>query len=256
MPIVAAILAGFGFLVVVFKFAAEHGTCYGTQNAVAAHLVAAKVSGSTTTHSAQEASITLLLHSWVAGSILLLARLAVGVLALRVLVLAIRTLLRKLVLRLRAGVTSLLVLAILPDSDIRKVVSKHWVCLYIPLLLLLLVVVTVLADLLAMLEATLRRRTILRVVTLLVCLTLLAILLLRLLVLLLVAALFISTSLLRVGAVPLGWILLLLLAVALVVLIVSRHVQYSYESRYGYRGKCVVVKLCTVRRGSWKDAGG
>ena len=226
MSVVATVLVVLGLLLVVFELAAEYCTSDGTHNAMAAHLVAAKVSSSTTTHGAQKASVALLLHGGVTGTILLLSRLAVCVLALWILILTVRTLLRELALRLRAGVTSLLVLAVLPEIDVRKKdVSKRWSVWYLPLLLLL-VVVTVLADLLAVLETTLRRRTVLRVVALLVPVPLLAILLLRLLVttlLLLVAALVIST-LLRIWAVPLLVRLLLLLAVALVVLIVARHV--------------------------------
>lgn len=204
MSVVAAILVVLRLLEVVFGLVTENCASNGTDNAVAAHLVAAKVSSSTATEGAHKATVTLLLHSWVAGAILLLLpRLPVGVLALWVLILAIRTLLRELVVRLLAGVTSLLLLAILP--------------------LLRLIVVAVLAYLLAVLEAALRRRAVLRVVALLLPISLLAVLLLGLLVaLLLVTALVIST-LLRVWAVPLGWVLLLL-AVALVVLIVARHI--------------------------------
>lgn len=204
VAVVAAVLVVvLRLLEVVFSLAAEHCTCYGAQNTMAAHLVTAKVSGSTATKSTHKSSVALLLHSWVTGTVLLLTRLAVGVLALWVLVLAVRTLLRELILRLRGGVTSLLVLTILP-------------------LLLLVAVVTVLACLLTMLEATLRRRTVLRIVTLLVTVSLLTILLLRLLVTLLLVAALVIATLLRVGAVALGRVLLLL-TVALVVLIVSRH---------------------------------
>ena len=164
-----------------------------------------------------------MLHGWIAGTVLLLSRLAVGILALRVLIVAIGTLLRELVGRLLTGVASLLLLTVLPEVMSEEVSRNiQWSC-DLPLLLLL-VVVTVLANLLAMLEATLRWRTILRVVPLLVSISLLAVLLLRwLITLLLVAALVIST-LLGVWTVSLGWVLLLL-AVALVVLIVSRHVS-------------------------------
>lgn len=113
--------------------------------------------------------------------------------------------------------------------------------------LLLLVVVTVLAYLLAVLEATLRGRTILGVVALLVPVSLLAVLLLRLLVaLLLVAALVVST-LLRVRAVSLRRVLLLL-TVALVVLVVSRHGFFLFGiyrsiSRYELRSKGGVFEV-------------
>ena len=100
MTVVAAVLVVLGFLVVVFQLAAEHCTCYGTYNAVATRFVATEVSGSTATQSAHKPSVTLLLHSWVAGAVLLLTGLAIGVLAMRILILAIRSLLRELVLRL------------------------------------------------------------------------------------------------------------------------------------------------------------
>ena len=120
MPVVAAILIVLGLLVVVFELTTEHCTGDGTDNAVATHLVAAKVSSSAAAQGAHKASVTLLLHSWVAGAILLLSGLAVGVLALWILVLAVGTLLRELIVRLLAGVASLLVLAVLPESDVRK----------------------------------------------------------------------------------------------------------------------------------------
>lgn len=119
MAIVATVLVVvLRLLEVVLCLATKHGACYGTEDAVAAHLVAAKVSGSTATKSAHQASVTLLLHSWIAGTILL-SRLTVGILALGILILAVGTLLRELILRLRAGVPSLLVLAILSGRDVR-----------------------------------------------------------------------------------------------------------------------------------------
>lgn len=173
---------------------------------MATHLVATKVSGSTTAKSTHKPSVPLLLHRWVTGAVLLLSGLDVRVLALWVLILAVGALLRELVLRLRAGVASLLMrLIILP--------------------LLLLVVITVLAYLLlTMLKSTLRRGAVLRVVALLFAIALLAVLLLRLLVTLLLIATLVIAALLGVGAVALGRVLLLL-AVALVVLIVARHVD-------------------------------
>lgn len=200
MAIVTAVAIVLRLLGVVLELAAEHSACDGTKNAVATHLVATKVTGSTATKSAHQATVTLLLHSWVAVAVLL-PGLAVGILALWVLVLTIGALLRELVLRLGARISSLLILAVLP--------------------LLLVVVVTSL--LLAMLEAALCGRAVLGVVALLLPVTLLAVgllLLLLLVTLLLVATLVVATLLLL--AVALLWVLLLL-AVALVVLAVAGH---------------------------------
>lgn len=126
MSVIAAVLVLLGLLGVVLKLAAEHCPSDGTNNAVAAHLVAAKVSSSTTAHGAEKASVTFLLHGRVTGAVLLLPGLAICVLALAVgvLVLAVRTLLWELVLRLRAGVTSLLILVILPANIVRKKVRN------------------------------------------------------------------------------------------------------------------------------------
>lgn len=110
VAIVATVLVILGLLVLVFKLAAEHCAGESTEDAVAAHLVAAEVSGCTATKSAHQTAVAFLLHGWIAAAILL-AGLSVSVLALRVLILTIGTLLRELVLRLRAGVASLLILA-------------------------------------------------------------------------------------------------------------------------------------------------
>lgn len=186
-----------------------------------AHLVATKVAGSTATESSHKPSVALLLHGRVAGTVLLLSGLAVGVLALWILILAVRSLLRELVLRLRAGIASLLLLTVLPEKVVRIECFETTAWLLLPLLL---VVVDLLARLLAVLKPALGRRTVLRVVALLFSVPLLAVLLLRLLVtlLLLVAALVIAT-LGRVRAMAL-WRVLLLLAVTLVVLVVAGHV--------------------------------
>jgi hypothetical protein len=117
VTVVAAILVVvLGLLEVVLSLATKHGTCYGTEDAVAAHLVAAEVSGSTATKSTHQASVTFLLHSRITGSVMLLSRLTVRVLG--ILILTVGTLLRELILGLRTGVTSLLVLAILSDRDV------------------------------------------------------------------------------------------------------------------------------------------
>lgn len=113
MAVVATVAIILRLLGVVLEFAAEYCACDGTNYAMATHLVATEVSGSTATESAHEATVTLLLHSWVTVAILL-PGLTVGVLALWVLVLTIWSLLRELVLRLGARVSSLLILALLP----------------------------------------------------------------------------------------------------------------------------------------------
>jgi len=200
VAVVAAILVVLGLLELVLKLAAEHRACESTEDAVAAHLVTAKVSGCTATEGAHQTAVAFLLHGWIAAAILL-AGLSVSVLALRVLILTVGSLLGELVLRLCAGVASLLVLA------------------------LLLVVVLLAALLLTMLEAALCGRAVLRVVVLLLSVTLLTILLLWLVLLvplLLVATLVVSTLLVLRLAVSLLRVLLLL-AVALVVLVVARH---------------------------------
>jgi hypothetical protein len=110
VAVVATVLVVLGLLVLVFKLAAEHCAGESTEDAVAAHLVAAKVSGCTATESTHHTAVTFLLHGWIAAAILLTG-LSVSVLALGVLILTIGTLLGELVLRLRAGVASLLILA-------------------------------------------------------------------------------------------------------------------------------------------------
>lgn len=125
MTVVATILVVLGLLEVVFGLAAKYCACYGTQNAVAAHLVATEVSGSAATESSHKPSVTLLLHSWVAGTVLLLSGLAIGILALGILILTIGSLLRELVLRLLTGVASLLVLAVLPGNIVRSKMFRN-----------------------------------------------------------------------------------------------------------------------------------
>lgn len=90
----------------VLELAAEHRAGNGSDDTVATHLVATKVSRRTTTKRAHQASVALSLGIGVCGAVLLLAGLAVcvGTLALRVLVVGIGALLRELVLRLCAGI--------------------------------------------------------------------------------------------------------------------------------------------------------
>jgi hypothetical protein len=101
-----------GLLEMVLELVAHEGTGESAHDAVAAGLVSAKVAGSASTESAHESTVTLALHGGISGAVLLLARLAVCVLTLRVLVLAVSTLLGELVLRLSAGVLLLAVLAV------------------------------------------------------------------------------------------------------------------------------------------------
>ena len=140
-------------------------------------------------------------------------------------------------------------MAVLSKRNVRKRLFRNLgSSRYLPLLLL--TVVTVLAYLLAMLEAALCRGTVLRAVALLVSVTLLAsiallaVLLRRLLVSLLLVAALVVPTLWRVRAVALWWILLLL-AVALVVLIISRHVT-RLRTRYEYRSIGAVLYLCVL----------
>lgn len=157
MAVVATVAVVLGLLVVVLELAAEDCACEGTENTVATHLVAAKVSGSTATQSAHQAAVTFLLHGRVATAILL-SRLAMSVLALRVLILPVGTLLRELVLRLRAGVAALLILTgSIVSQDCFE--TSAWL-VHLPLLLLIVVVVLA-ALLLTMLEATLCGRAVL-----------------------------------------------------------------------------------------------
>lgn len=121
VTVVATVAIVLGLLGVVLELAAEHRACYGAQDAVTAHLVATEVSGSTATESAHQTTVTLLLHGWVTGAVLLLPGLPVGILALWVLVLAVGSLLGELVLGLRAGISSLLILAVLPEFVVREV---------------------------------------------------------------------------------------------------------------------------------------
>lgn len=93
-------VAVLSFLVLVFEFAAKDGACYGTENAVAAHLVTSKVAGSATTESAHQSTIALGLCIGICWAVLAWLGLAIWALALGILVLGIGALLGKLVRRL------------------------------------------------------------------------------------------------------------------------------------------------------------
>lgn len=103
----SAFLVLFGL---VFELASKHRTCYGTDDAVAAHFVAAKVSSSTTTQGAHQTPVTFSLCVWVCRAVVLLTRLAIGMLALslRILILGISALLWELVARLSTRILTLL----------------------------------------------------------------------------------------------------------------------------------------------------
>lgn len=107
-----------GLLVLVFELGTQHSACYGTNNAVTSHLVAAEISSRTATESAHYASVALSLGVGVGRSITWRTWLSIGrvvLLTLRILVGWVRALLRELVLWLCAWVTSLL-LAVVSGS--------------------------------------------------------------------------------------------------------------------------------------------
>ncbi|PSN66359.1 hypothetical protein BS50DRAFT_413209 [Corynespora cassiicola Philippines] len=97
-------------LELVLELVSHKGTCKRAEHAVAAHLVAAKVAGGTASQRAHEAAVALGLRVGVRGTVALLA---VGrLLALRILVLRVRALLRVLARRSLAWVLLLAVLAV------------------------------------------------------------------------------------------------------------------------------------------------
>jgi hypothetical protein len=206
-------------LEMVLELVAHEGTGESAHDAVAAGLVSAKIASGASTESAHESTVALTLHGGISGAVLLLARLAVCVLALRVLVLAVRALLGELVLRLRAGV---LLLAVLAAQELEQILQSLD-AKDLPLMLLLLLVAILAYLLLAMLKAALGRRAILLVVALLLAAVTLAVALLwwvSLLLLLLVLVAALVVALLGVGALGLLGVLLVLV-VALVVLVVG-----------------------------------
>jgi hypothetical protein len=128
-----AAAAVLGLLDVVLELVTHEGSGEGTDNAVAASLVSAKVPGSASTESAHETAVALALHGGIGGAVLLLARLAVLVLALGVLVLAVGTLLWILVVRLGSRIL-LLLLAVLTAKELGRGCSRSdgeiypWCC--------------------------------------------------------------------------------------------------------------------------------
>lgn len=120
---VATVAVVLGLLMMVFELASQYSASQSSKNAVPSHLVTPEVSGSTAAESAHQTSIALLLHGWVACTVLLPLPLpwrAVRVLALGILILHIGSLLRELIMGLRARVASLLILGVLPGSIFRE----------------------------------------------------------------------------------------------------------------------------------------
>jgi len=110
--VVTTLVVVLGLLGLVLKLRAQHSACYGTDQAVStADLATTKVAGSTTAEGTHQAPVTLGLSVGICRTIVLLARLTIGVgglLALWVLVMRICALLRELVLGLSTRVLSLL----------------------------------------------------------------------------------------------------------------------------------------------------
>jgi len=134
--------------VLVLELRTKHRACYGADDAMTTHFVAAEVASCTATQSTHHASVALGLGVGIGWSVpwrTWLAILRVMLLALRILVGWVCALLRELVLWLCTGVASLLL----------AVVS---------LLLLLLVLLVIRSYLLSMLESAMSWCTILLVV--------------------------------------------------------------------------------------------
>lgn len=98
LVVVATLLVVFLVLVLVLELAAKNSASNGTEDAVAAHLVAAEVARCTTTESTHQTTIALSLRTGVSRAVLLLAGLAICVVALWILILWVGTLLWELVL--------------------------------------------------------------------------------------------------------------------------------------------------------------
>ena len=111
--VVATLLVILFILVLILKLAAKHCTCDGADDTVTTHLVTAKVSRCTTAKRTHQTTVALSLRARVGRAVLLLAGLAVGVVALGILILLIGALLRKLVVWCLAGVLLLAVLSLL-----------------------------------------------------------------------------------------------------------------------------------------------
>lgn len=113
--VVATLVAVLGLLVLVLELGAEHSARECADDAVAAHLVAAKVPRGTAAERTHQSTVTLSLRIRICGAVLLLVLswLAVWVLPMRVLVLWIGALLGELVLRLGTGILTLLLAVLL-----------------------------------------------------------------------------------------------------------------------------------------------
>lgn len=194
---------------------------------MAAHLVATKVAGCTTTESAHEASVTLGLCIGISGTVILSLLAVLAVLALGILVLRIAALLGELLSRCLARVRLLSVGA----AVIKLVIVSSLVCESerecLPLGLVVLLIVT----LLAVLEATVCRGSVTAVLLLLAVLVLWRILLLVLVPLVVATLLWRTVALLARGwrsvrgsAVLIVWRVLLAVLMVLAVLVVGvRH---------------------------------
>jgi hypothetical protein len=88
--------------VLVLELAAHDGACYSAEYTMAAHFVATKVAGCSTTECTHETAVALSLCIWVGRTVARLCVLAVGVraLALRICICRVCALLGELVLRL------------------------------------------------------------------------------------------------------------------------------------------------------------
>lgn len=212
--VVSSLAVILGLLELVFQLGAHDCSRQRTQDASAssANFVAAKVSCCAASNGTHQTSITFCLSVGVGGAVVLLARLTISVwwlLTLWILVVGICALLRKLVLRLCAGVLTLL----------STVLS---------LLLLGLIV----GSYLAMLETAMSWSTVLLVVALLMLASIVA-----LVALLLVAGLGLLITTLVVSLLVLLRVLLAVLLL-LVVLVVAGHCCGCgrEDSRYEARG--------------------
>jgi len=113
--VVATLVAVLGLLVLVLELGAEHSARQRADDAVATHLVAAKVPRCTAAERTHQPSVTLSLRIGICSTVLLLVLswLGVWVLPLRVLVLWIGALLGELVLGLGTGILTLLLVVLL-----------------------------------------------------------------------------------------------------------------------------------------------
>lgn len=146
--VVSTLVVVLGLLVLILELRAEYSACYCANDAMAAHLVATKVSGCTSTERAHQSPVTLSLCVGVGRAVVLLSGLgAVGIMALRVLVGLICALLGELVCGLSTRVCSLLlwVLALLVVRRYLLAMLKSSMCWCAVLLVIALLFATVVA---------------------------------------------------------------------------------------------------------------